>query len=457
MIVIGKPSYISLAHGNAASDEVPNDGRIPGLAGDPRARSVRSEMSVFEAERTANVDKLVELLQTSESVEVRRHVADTLGEIDDPAGTVIDCLIGAALEDPEASVRAVAVDALDEIGAEATEQFLVEMAGLDVDPAAATWSRVEAFADTLDAERPEIRMAAASALGRSGDPDGVPPLLDRLGDPDPRVRARIVRACGRLADQRCATPLSDLADDDQAVVRHEVAEALGSLDGDEPRTTLQSLATDSSVSVRRAAVSSLGSFETEKALETLVEALSDPVDTVRRAAVYSVISLLSNAPAERSDALRNAVVDRLSSVADGEILIPLIEILRESQSAQQRRNTAWLLGRITDESQAGAAVTALVEALEDDDAIVSQFAATGLTHIGGSVVADALIGLLDDDTASTRAKAMAAFALGDVGGDRAEERLDTLIQESDDEEVRRRAFAALSNLEGRGDGVGSEA
>jgi HEAT repeat protein len=44
----------------------------------------------------------------------------------------------------------------------------------------------------------------------------------------------------------------------------------------------------------------------------------------------------------------------------------------------------------------------------------------------------------------------AAFTLGKVGGERARRELDQLIDQTDDEEVRKRAFSALSKLGGRG-------
>lgn len=406
-------------------------------------------MSVFEADREGDIDKLVDLLQNSESEEVRRHVADTLGEVDSPEGAAVDALISAALDDTEPSVRSAAVDALDEIGSEATERLLVRMADVDLDPEASTWSRVDAFSEALTDDRPAIRMAAASALGRSDEPAAVDALVDCLDDPEPAVRARVARACGRLGDDRCTSPLCGLVDDGNPEVRREVAEALGATGGEDGEEALESLVEDSSVAVRRSAVSSLGTFGTEDALDQLIEALSDQADVVRRTAVYSIIELLSNAPPDRSDALRNAVVERLSAVDDREVLLPMVEILREGSAVRQRRNTAWLLGRIAGEEQAGAAVTALVEALEDDDKLVAQFAATGLSTLGGPAVEDALISVLDDDGASIRANAMAAFALGDVGGERARERLGELVDESDNEDVRRRAFAALSSLGGR--------
>jgi HEAT repeat protein len=81
--------------------------------------------------------------------------------------------------------------------------------------------------------------------------------------------------------------------------------------------------------------------------------------------------------------------------------------------------------------------------------MTAQFAVTSLATIGGDSVETALLELLSDREASTDAQAMAAFGLGKVGGDRARKRLNTLVDNTDDEEVRKRAFSALSKLGGR--------
>jgi len=81
--------------------------------------------------------------------------------------------------------------------------------------------------------------------------------------------------------------------------------------------------------------------------------------------------------------------------------------------------------------------------------MTSQFAATSLAEIGGTQVETRLLKLVDDDGVPTDVRAQAVFTLGKVGGERSRKRLDELIDETDEEEIRGKAFAAISKLGGR--------
>jgi HEAT repeat protein len=81
--------------------------------------------------------------------------------------------------------------------------------------------------------------------------------------------------------------------------------------------------------------------------------------------------------------------------------------------------------------------------------MTTQFAATSLTELGGEAVEDRLLALVDDTDAPTQARAQAVFALGKVGGQRSRQRVDKLLDETEDEQIRKRAFSAISKLGGR--------
>lgn len=189
----------------------------------------------------------------------------------------------------------------------------------------------------------------------------------------------------------------------------------------------------------------MGNASSTRPVSALTTALGDPHGPVRRAAVYSLIELLSNVPTGRSDEVRQTLVDELRSADDETVVAPLTEILDESVQARQRRNAAWLLGRVADDPPA-AAVDALVDTLRADDKLAANFAQTSLAELGGYGVESSLLAVLDDGDAEARARA--AFVLGQVGGDRSRERLDRLTEEDDDKQVRQRAFGALSKLGG---------
>jgi HEAT repeat protein len=403
-------------------------------------------MSLYQLEKDRDVDSLLDHLKLGDSPAIRERAAEILGEVVEGEPQAIDALVTAARSDDDEGVRGAAIDALDAIGGEALERLIGDMAGIDTE--GATWVRAEAFVEALSSGRPELRMAAANALRRLGDPGALPALVDTLDDPNPRVRARAARACGAIGDERAAPALANRLSDPDGRVRRDAADALAAIGTERALAPLLGAVTDANDQVRYAAVMALGSYQGPEAIDPLITALDDESDVVRRAAVFSIIELLAAAPTEQSHRIRETVVDRLES-ADRSVVDPLVELLAESEQARERRNAAWLLGRVTGEAGRDDAVEALVDALAADDGTTAQFAATSLVELGGTAVEDALLDLLEDPDPSETARSKAVFVLGKVGGERARDRLERLLDRTDDEEVRKQAFSALSKLGGR--------
>ena len=408
-------------------------------------------MSLFELQREGDAQELIRLLRESDNEEVRTRTASMLGEFNDHADRrdIVRALVEAAETDDSGAVTAAAVDSLDELGGDAIESLIASMAGVDFENGEADWVRAKAFVNALGADVPELRMAAANGLGQFGDSDAIEPLVDRFNDPDPRVRARAARACGSIGDPRATDPLESLLTDDAVVVRREAAEALGQIGNRQALQALLDLYDDPSERVRRIAVNAFGNFDNAAPVDALVGALGDAAATVRRTAVYSLIQLLANVPTDRSHEIRETVVDRLSETDDGSVVAPLVEILEEGTQVAQRRNTAWLLGRVVTDPD-DRVLDAIVAALDDDDQMTSQFAATSLTELEDDRLEDRLLDVVTDPERPTQARTQAIFALGKVGGQQARETLDTLLDETDEEAVRKRAFSAISKLGGRG-------
>ena len=401
-------------------------------------------MSLYQYAREGDVERIRDALSSERAV-VRRRAVELLGDLaapDDQAS--IDALLRVASDDADDRARAAAVDALAALGEAAVEQLLAAFTGHEA--AGAEWVTAHRLAAALDADRPELRIAAVHALAGLDDPSTVPVVVDALSDPDPRVRRRACRACGTIADPRAVPALVDrLTDVPQ--VRRAAANALGSIGTDPALDPLIELLGDADESIRRTAAGALGGASTARPVEPLAEALGDPSPVVREAAVYSLLGLLSNAPTERSHAIRDQVVETLRDVDDSGVVDPLVEILSAGQETRQRRNAAWILGRIAD-PHASAAVEALAAALGDDDAQTARFATTSLAALGGPVVEDRLLDRLDADfPVSVRANAV--FVLGRIGGRETLERIETL---TDDESpaVRKRAFSAVTALRSGG-------
>ncbi len=406
-------------------------------------------MSLYEYEREGNAQELIGALRRADTPGVRKRAAQVLGRLENHADRddIIDGLVKAADEE-DGEVAVAAIDALHQQGSDALEQLLVQMAGVEMDADAADWVKAKAFVGALEAEIPELRMAAASALGELDESDAVPQLVDRFDDPDPRVRARAARACREITDPRATPHLETLLSDPSGEVRREAADALGRIGNRRALQALLGLYDDEDERVRRIAVGGFGQFDNGRPVDHLVDALGDPSSAVRRMSVYSLVQLLSNVPTEQSHQIRETVVDRLSETDDETVVGPLVTILSESSQAPQRRNTAWLLGRVMDDPTNREAVDVLVETLETGGQMTRQFAATSLAEVGGNHVERELLALAEDEGTGSDVRGQAVFTLGKVGDDETARRLQDLLDGTDDEQVRQRAFSALSKLGG---------
>jgi len=406
-------------------------------------------MSLYELERSGDVQELIRALREADNQKVRARAAELLGNFPDhdDRRDVVNALVGAA-QNGNSEIAANAVDSLDELGGDAIEQLIADMAGVDLGSDGADWVRAKAFVQALDADVPELRMAAANGLGRLGQSDTVSHLTGRFDD-DPRVRARAARACGKIGDPRAVAGLESLLTDPTAAVRREAADALGTIGNRRVLQTLLPLYEDDNDRVRQIAVGAFGNFGNDRPVDYLIEALTDESATVRQTAVYSLIELLSNVPTEQSHEIRNTVVEKLAATDDRSVVVPLVEILEESSQSAQRRNTAWLLGRVTDDEERTRVIESLIDALADDDQMLQQFAATSLAEIGGSDVERRLLTVVEDEDRDPDVRAQAVFTLGKVGGDRSRKTLDRIIDETENETIRKRAFSAISKLGGR--------
>jgi len=399
-------------------------------------------MSLYELERTGDVQELIRAIRESDNDRVRPG-AELLRNFPDhdDRQDVVSALVRAA-QDENDDVAAKAVDSLDELGGDAIEQLIGNVAGVDLDRDGAEWVKAKAFVEALGADVPELRMAAANGLGHSNRARPSGSWRTASTTPTPRPGA-----CGpRLRqDSRSAGDGSPggLLTDRSGEVRREAADALGSIGNRQALQALLPLYEDDNDRVRQIAVGGFGSFENDRPVDYLVAALSDDSPTVRRTAVYSLVELLSNVPTERSHDIRETVVEKLSQTDDASVVVPLVEILEESTQGAQRRNTAWLLGRVTGEEERRRVIDALVTALGEDDQMSWQFAATSLAEIDGEEVEDPLLAIIKDGDRDPEVRAQAIFTLGKVGGERSREALDAIIDDTDHETIRKRAFRHL--------------
>jgi HEAT repeat protein len=114
-----------------------------------------------------------------------------------------------------------------------------------------------------------IRLAAASALGRIGDTRAAKPLIAALNDRR-RIKEVAAQALGEIRDPLAVEPLITLLDDENWEVRSMVAKALGKIGDPRANKPLVNLLKDESENVR---------WHAMQALETITgEAFGDDID-----------------------------------------------------------------------------------------------------------------------------------------------------------------------------------
>ncbi|MFF0204578.1 HEAT repeat domain-containing protein [Streptomyces sp. NPDC005017] len=404
-------------------------------------------------EDPAAVPSLIPLVRDRDR-NVRKAAVFALGKIGDPVSVSI---VSEALRDEDAEVRWNAATALSRIGDPSVFNQLVPL---------------------LKDPEPHVRGATATALGWLGHRSALAPLLETSTDEDAIVRGSVATALGRIADRGTVSVLAVLSQDKDAAVRSSAVTAVGrgrletGIDlvqaalGDasaevrgaavralarlNPSQDLTAFLADSDPSVRRAAlaaigegtgggesalilalqdddeevrgvaVAALGRRHTKTAMTHLEEVLEDPSENVGEAAVQSLGQIveqrdrlaLIGALDSSHRAVRLAAVEVLA-IDGGPGVRQAMEVLVRHPDTRTRAAAAQALGRIGDLRSAPV----LIQTLSDPDSYVRGFTATALSRIGvGSEDARAaLLARLEDPVEAV--VALAARALGALGGD----------------------------------------
>ena len=175
------------------------------------------------------------------------------------------------LNDPEASVRHTAADALGKIGDHSAESVLVR---------------------SLHDAEPAVREAAARGLSRLSSlrPETAAELVLLLQDSHPVVRRTAAQALGGAeADAGLVSSLEALLSSADATVRQSAVHALFLLDAGQASTVdvLSRRITDTDPVVRRWAVAALAESGDPRAVSLVMDRLRhDPVEDVRAEAAY---------------------------------------------------------------------------------------------------------------------------------------------------------------------------
>ncbi len=262
---------------------------------------------------------------------------------------------------------------------------------------------------------PTICHAAAKALGQTGDPQAVEPLIQALKSNDPTLRASSIVALGRLAQPETITHIiAALTDKDPTVRKAAIITlgAIGSAEGIEPL---------------------LGIFAKQETdlypdtLQALVKIATKTDETIRN---EQIIQPLGDLLAKESQEVCAAIIDALQQMGwkpDNSAIAATYYAL------QQQWDRCIAIG--------APAADALIGALSHEDKNVRQEAFQALVQIGAPV-ADALIETLNHSNHEVQQAAF--WSLVKIGKPIMEQLVAALKHEHED--VRRSCATALGHL-----------
>ena len=218
-------------------------------------------------------------------------------------------------------------------------------------------SEIARLTSQLNSSDEEERRGAVLALATLETPAARGLLVSALGDTSERVRAAALTALGELGDPSLAAEVAPLLIRDKSIfVRKSAAYALGRLHSPAGTAALVTALKDKNVEVRGAAAVALAEYADAQAIEPLARALTDKSEFVR---AQSARALGVNSRAARS-AVQN-----------------LIRVLTSDPDYEPKRQAAWALGEIGDQS----ALPALEAARRANDPYLSSAALTAIEKI----------------------------------------------------------------------------
>jgi HEAT repeat protein len=217
------------------------------------------------------------------------------------------------------------------------------------------------LARALSDSDPEVRLAAAEALGFHDASGAVPPLLGRLDDPHPAVRVQIVGALARLGDSRAIVPLVGKVQDSASEVRLAVVRALGLLGDRRASQALVLALREVQPDIRREALMGLGKLRAADAVDAIAAFSQDRQPLVRAAALGALGKIASPEALGALVALLGTGDDtgleltplREALVSAGLAAIPLLgPVLEGSATSAAATSAACIVGELGAGSQA---------------------------------------------------------------------------------------------------------
>jgi HEAT repeat protein len=172
-------------------------------------------------------------------------------------------------------------------------QLLSELEGRDSGQMELSAEDSELCILSIDDEKPEVRIAAASALGVLESRNAVNPLLKKLEetprkDSSVELQKQIIVALGKIGYNKALSAILSLLESLYPDIRKYAAEALGKLGDKRAVDPLPGMLKEKNPELRITAVYALGTLKAPQAISPLISMLDDDNPWVRKCAAEAL-------------------------------------------------------------------------------------------------------------------------------------------------------------------------
>ena len=355
-------------------------------------------------------------------------------------GIIVIPLLTESLHDKDVILRIIAAEALGKIG----------------DPIA-----VPGLLETLHDEIDLVRGSAAEALGKIGDPTAVPVLLEALNDDTSSVRESAAKALGQIRDVSAVPNLVKALHDNYPGVRLKACQALGEI-GDPIAVPGLLKALHGDGGIRSSAADALGQIRDVSAVPGLLEALFDKSVDVRRSAIEALgeigdptavpglLEFLNDEKIwtmqdtkKRDDIIfqqNRLSIEVINAIAKmGKIATPYLLEALHRKNWNVRDKSIKILGKIKD----AAAVPGLISILREEN-MLRESAIEALMEIGDASAVPGLLETINDKNINVRRSAIKVLIK--IGDPTAVPGLLEALKNDEDKIVRERTIEALGRI-----------
>lgn len=245
-----------------------------GLPVETRQRTIATLAEIAEDDFEVNFGEVFRMALDDPDATVRQVAVDGLWEEEDIR--LIPLLVARLREDPAPEVRAAAATGLGRF------VLMGELGKIRPQPYRQAYQELIA-AHTGD-EQTEVRRRALESLAYSGKREVAALIRTAYQHPEEKMRISAVFAMGRSADERWASCVLEQLSSANPEMRYEAARACGELDMEEAIPRLVRLVNDADPEVREATIWSLGQIGGDEARRVLSLCAQVEDEAMRQAA-----------------------------------------------------------------------------------------------------------------------------------------------------------------------------